>query len=43
VRPETICLHGDTPGAVEFARMLRRRLEQEGVEIRAPQRMTKHE
>src|SRR5215475_4067176 len=25
VRPETICLHGDTPGAVEFARTLRRR------------------
>ena len=39
VRPETICLHGDTPGAVEFARILRARLESEGVEIRAPRRM----
>ncbi|HET9418304.1 MAG TPA: 5-oxoprolinase subunit PxpA [Chthoniobacterales bacterium] len=36
VRGETICLHGDTPGAVEFARGLRSRLEQEGVTIRAP-------
>jgi len=36
VRPETICLHGDTPGAVEFARALRSRLEREGVTIRAP-------
>jgi len=41
VRPETICLHGDTPGAVQFARTLRERLEREGVEIRAPRRMTK--
>lgn len=36
LRVETICLHSDTPGAVEFARVLRSRLEQEGVEIRAP-------
>jgi len=36
VRAETICLHGDTPGAVEFARALRSRLEKEGVTIRAP-------
>ena len=36
VRAETICVHGDSPGAVEFARVLRSRLEQEGVEIRAP-------
>ena len=40
VRPETICLHGDTPGAVEFARMLRERLESEGIEITAPVRVT---
>ena len=39
VRPETICLHGDTPGAVEFAHKLRARLENEGVEIQAPRRM----
>src|SRR5262249_25633521 len=31
VRGETICVHGDTPGAVEFARELRARLEDEGV------------
>jgi len=37
VRGETICVHGDTPGAVEFARELRTQLEHEGVRIRAPQ------
>jgi 5-oxoprolinase (ATP-hydrolysing) subunit A len=37
VRGETICVHGDTPGAVEFARELRSRLEHERVGIRAPQ------
>ena len=36
LRAETICLHGDTPGAVEFALALRTRLESEGVTIRAP-------
>ena len=36
VRTETICLHGDNPEAVEFARALRSRLEKEGVSIRAP-------
>ena len=43
VRGETICVHGDTPGAVEFARELRSRLEHEEVRIRAPKRMTKSE
>ena len=43
VRPETICLHGDTPGAVEFALELRARLEREGILIAAPRRMTKPE
>ena len=38
VRGETICVHGDTPGAVEFARELRTQLESEGVEICAPRR-----
>jgi UPF0271 protein len=38
VRGETICVHGDTPGAVEFARELRTQLEHEGVTISAPQR-----
>jgi UPF0271 protein len=37
VRAETICVHGDTPGAVEFARKLRSQLEHEGVRISAPQ------
>src|SRR6201984_2358171 len=37
VRGETICVHGDTPGAVEFACELRSRLEHEGVRISAPQ------
>jgi 5-oxoprolinase (ATP-hydrolysing) subunit A len=37
VRGETICVHGDTPGAVEFARELRMQLEREGVRISAPQ------
>jgi len=36
VRAETICLHGDNPGAVEFARALRLQLEKEGVALRAP-------
>jgi 5-oxoprolinase (ATP-hydrolysing) subunit A len=39
VRGETICVHGDTPGAVEFARELRSQLEHEGVRISAPQRL----
>jgi UPF0271 protein len=37
VRAETICVHGDTPGAVDFARALRSELEYNGVEIRAPE------
>lgn len=37
VRGETICVHGDTPGAVEFARELRTQLEHEGVRIAAPE------
>ena len=37
VRGETICIHGDTPGAVEFAHKLRSQLEHEGVKISAPQ------
>ena len=38
VRAETICVHGDTPGAVEFARSLRESLEKEGVKIQALER-----
>jgi UPF0271 protein len=37
VSAETICVHGDTPGAVDFARALRSELEYNGVEIRAPE------
>lgn len=36
VSAETICLHGDTPGAVEFARELRIQLESQGVTVAAP-------
>ncbi|HLW36404.1 MAG TPA: 5-oxoprolinase subunit PxpA [Chthoniobacterales bacterium] len=36
VRAETICLHGDNPEAVGFARALREQLEKEGVMFRAP-------
>jgi len=38
VHAETICLHGDNPEAVDFARVLRSHLEKEGVTIRAPKR-----
>jgi len=38
VRGESICVHGDTSGAVEFVRELRTQLESEGVKISAPQR-----
>lgn len=36
VKAETICLHGDNPEAVEFARVLRLQLERQGVALRAP-------
>jgi UPF0271 protein len=36
LRAETICVHGDNEGAVQFARTLRARLEKEGVRVRAP-------
>ena len=35
VRVQTICLHGDTPGAAAFAKAIRTRLRDAGVEIRA--------
>lgn len=38
VQAETICVHGDTPGAVEFIQMLRKQLEGKGVSIAAPRR-----
>jgi len=33
VKADTICLHGDTPGAVELARTMRHRLEAAGVKV----------
>ena len=36
VQAETICVHGDTPEAVQIAKALRSALEKEGVTIRAP-------
>lgn len=33
VRADSICLHGDTPGALEMARTVRRALEEAGVSI----------
>ncbi len=35
VRADTLCIHGDTPGAAEKARAVRHVLESNGVEIRA--------
>ena len=34
VRAQTICIHGDTPGAAAIARAIRTRLEEAGIEIR---------
>lgn len=34
VRVDSICIHGDTPGAPELARVIRRHLMEHGVEIR---------
>ena len=34
LRPDSICVHGDTPGAVEIARAVRDALEDAGVEVR---------
>jgi UPF0271 protein len=33
---DTLCVHGDTPQAVEAARAVRRALEQAGWQVRAP-------
>ena len=32
---DTICVHGDTPGAAELAAQIRRALTGEGVELKA--------
>jgi 5-oxoprolinase (ATP-hydrolysing) subunit A len=36
VRAQTLCLHGDSPHALETALAVRRKLEQAGIEISAP-------
>jgi UPF0271 protein len=33
IEAETLCIHGDTPGAVEIARSVRKRLEESGVRV----------
>jgi UPF0271 protein len=35
VRARSLCLHGDTPGAVDLARRVRERLETSGVRVEA--------
>jgi len=35
VRARSLCLHGDTPGAVDLARRVRQRLEEAGVRVEA--------
>lgn len=35
INAQTICVHGDTPGAVEMIRAIRKKLEAEGVELKA--------
>ncbi|MBJ9978103.1 LamB/YcsF family protein [Pseudomonas sp. S75] len=37
VRPDTLCIHGDQPGAADFARAIRQALLQDGVDVRAAQ------
>ena len=41
VRADTICIHGDTPGAAEHARALREALGATGVTIAAPRKPTR--
>ncbi len=36
LRVDTLCIHGDTPGAEAMAAVIRRRLAEAGVEVRAP-------
>ena len=37
VRADTLCIHGDQPGAAAFAQAIRQALIREGVTVRAPQ------
>ena len=36
VKPGTLCLHGDQPGAVDFARALRNAFQSHSIEVKAP-------
>jgi UPF0271 protein len=36
VSPDTLCLHGDQPGAVAFARAIRKAFAERGVAVAAP-------
>jgi len=36
VAPDTLCLHGDQPGAVRFAKALREEFSRRGIEVAAP-------
>ncbi|MCD6156834.1 MAG: LamB/YcsF family protein, partial [Euryarchaeota archaeon] len=33
IHADTICVHGDNPEAVELVKYIRRRLEEEGIEV----------
>jgi UPF0271 protein len=33
MRTDTVCIHGDTPGAVEIARGLRNALKDSGIDV----------
>lgn len=36
VNGETICVHGDTPTALEMIKVIKRRLEEAGIEVKSP-------
>lgn len=36
VSPDTLCLHGDQPGAVQFAKVIREALKEKNIEVRIP-------
>ena len=36
VRADTLCIHGDTPGAAHVARAVRAALQREGIQVSAP-------
>jgi UPF0271 protein len=40
MRMDTVCIHGDTPGAVDIARVLRKALKENAIDV-APFKMAK--